>query len=365
MKTQFACLALAFVLLPPYLSAQWVQTSASTGHIIECLAVSGTNLFAGTAGGGVFLSADSGTSWTAVNTGLTDTSVQSLVVSGTNLFAGSYHGDGVFLSTDSGTSWTGSNMGLPTYTSVWSLAVNGVNLFAGTNCGAFRSSDSGTSWTAASTGLPTYNTVWSLAVIGVNLFAGTSDAGVFLSADSGTSWTAVNTGLTDNSVWDLAVSGTNLFAGTYLGVFLSTTNGTSWTAASTGLTNTCVTALAISGTNLFAGTYFAGIWRRPLSEMITDVERRELLPPSFALEQNYPNPFNPNSNIRYQISEFRYIKLAVYDLLGREVAVLVNERKAPGKYEVNFDGSNLAGGVYFYRLQAGDFTQTKRLLLLK
>lgn len=240
MKTQFACLALAFVLLPPYLSAQWVQTSASTGHIIECLAVSGTNLFAGTAGGGVFLS-----------------------------------------------------------------------------------------------------------------------------ADSGTSWTAVNTGLTDNSVWDLAVSGTNLFAGTYLGVFLSTTNGTSWTAASTGLTNTCVTALAISGTNLFAGTYFAGIWRRPLSEMITDVERRELLPPSFALEQNYPNPFNPNSNIRYQISEFRYIKLAVYDLLGREVAVLVNERKAPGKYEVNFDGSNLAGGVYFYRLQAGDFTQTKRLLLLK
>jgi hypothetical protein len=55
----------------------------------------------------------------------------------------------------------------------------------------------------------------------------------------------------------------------------------------------------------------------------------------------------------------------VYDLLGREVAVLVNERKAPGKYEVNFDGSNLAGGVYFYRLQAGDFTQTKRLLLLK
>jgi hypothetical protein len=281
MKTQFACLALAFVLLPPYLSAQWVQTSASTGHIIECLAVSGTNLFAGTAGGGVFLSTNSGASWTTVNAGLTNTDVLSLAVSGTNLFAG------------------------------------------------------------------------------------TAGGGVFLSADSGTSWTAVNTGLTDNSVWDLAVSGTNLFAGTYLGVFLSTTNGTSWTAASTGLTNTCVTALAISGTNLFAGTYFAGIWRRPLSEMITDVERRELLPPSFALEQNYPNPFNPNSNIRYQISEFRYIKLAVYDLLGREVAVLVNERKAPGKYEVNFDGSNLAGGVYFYRLQAGDFTQTKRLLLLK
>jgi predicted GH43/DUF377 family glycosyl hydrolase len=94
-------------------------------------------------------------------------------------------------------------------------------------------------------------------------------------------------------------------------------------------------------------------------------ESRESSVSAASLLQNYPNPFNPNSEIRYQISEFRYVKLAVYDLLGREVAVLVNERKAPGSYEVRFDGSNLASGVYFYRMQAGDFVQTKRLILLK
>ena len=68
--------------------------------------------------------------------------------------------------------------------------------------------------------------------------------------------------------------------------------------------------------------------------------------------QNYPNPFNPTTGVRYQVSEVSYVRLAVYDLLGREVAVLVNERKAPGKYELRFDGSSLASGVYVYRLTA-------------
>jgi hypothetical protein len=95
------------------------------------------------------------------------------------------------------------------------------------------------------------------------------------------------------------------------------------------------------------------------------IDQPEIVPGSFSLTQNYPNPFNPNSEIRYQISEFRHVKLAVYDLLGREVAVLVNEKKASGSYEVTVDGSNLASGVYFYRLQAGDFVSTKRMLILR
>jgi hypothetical protein len=88
-------------------------------------------------------------------------------------------------------------------------------------------------------------------------------------------------------------------------------------------------------------------------------------PHAIALEQNYPNPFNPTSDIRYQISEFRIVKLAVYDLLGREVAVLVNEPKAPGDYKVRFDARGLSSGMYFFRLQAGSLTETKKMVLLK
>jgi hypothetical protein len=85
----------------------------------------------------------------------------------------------------------------------------------------------------------------------------------------------------------------------------------------------------------------------------------------YGLSQNYPNPFNPSSDIRYQISEFRNVRLVVYDLLGREVTVLVDEEKGPGSYEVTFDAATLASGVYFYRLQSGDFVQTRKLLLLR
>jgi hypothetical protein len=83
------------------------------------------------------------------------------------------------------------------------------------------------------------------------------------------------------------------------------------------------------------------------------------------LKQNYPNPFNPNTTIRYEMQKSTEVRLSVYDLLGREVTVLVNERRDARVHEVKFDGSNLASGVYFYRLQAGDFVQTRKLLLLK
>jgi subtilisin family serine protease len=96
-----------------------------------------------------------------------------------------------------------------------------------------------------------------------------------------------------------------------------------------------------------------------------DVEDPRTLPLTFALEQNYPNPFNPNSDIRYQIAEFRMVTLVVYDILGREVAVLVNEPKAPGTYTVTWNASGLASGVYLYRMTAGPFVDTRKMVLLR
>jgi len=88
-------------------------------------------------------------------------------------------------------------------------------------------------------------------------------------------------------------------------------------------------------------------------------------PAQFALEQNYPNPFNPDSDIRYQISEFKMVRLAVYDLLGREVAVLVNGNRAVGSYEVKFDATGLPSGVYLYRLTAGTLVLTRKMMLVR
>ncbi|PJA95572.1 MAG: hypothetical protein CO129_11085 [Ignavibacteriales bacterium CG_4_9_14_3_um_filter_34_10] len=96
----------------------------------------------------------------------------------------------------------------------------------------------------------------------------------------------------------------------------------------------------------------------------------ENIPTEFALSQNYPNPFNPSTTIKYSIpsnvkSQTSNVKIIVYDILGNEVAILLDENKPSGNYEVKFDGSNLASGIYFYKLQSGSFAQTKKLLLLK
>ncbi len=95
------------------------------------------------------------------------------------------------------------------------------------------------------------------------------------------------------------------------------------------------------------------------------VSQRSNVPASFALHQNYPNPFNPTTHFRFSIANFEFVTLKVYDLLGREIATLVNGKKSPGTYEVLFDGSKLPSGVYFYRLESGRFAETKKLILIK
>jgi len=86
---------------------------------------------------------------------------------------------------------------------------------------------------------------------------------------------------------------------------------------------------------------------------------------SYSLEQNYPNPFNPTTTIKYSVPEMSKVSVTIYNLLGEELAALVNEEKVAGYYTVEFNAAKLPSGVYFYQLQAGDFVQTKKMLLLK
>ena len=92
---------------------------------------------------------------------------------------------------------------------------------------------------------------------------------------------------------------------------------------------------------------------------------KSVLPSEYGLYQNFPNPFNPLTTIRYQIPKLSHVKLTVYDILGNLVAELVNEEKSPGEYSVSFNASSLASGVYFYRIEAGNFVQSKKLMILK
>jgi hypothetical protein len=98
----------------------------------------------------------------------------------------------------------------------------------------------------------------------------------------------------------------------------------------------------------------------------TDVNSIEKnIPDNIHLYQNYPNPFNPTTSIEYQVSRSENVTLKVYDILGSEKKTLVNKIHSPGVYKIKFDASEFPSGVYFYRLQAGEFIQTRKMLLLK
>jgi len=89
------------------------------------------------------------------------------------------------------------------------------------------------------------------------------------------------------------------------------------------------------------------------------------MPTEYVLYQNYPNPFNPRTNIGFRIADRGFVSIKVYDVLGKEIATLVNEEKPAGNYEVEFDATNLTSGIYFYQLKAGNLIETKKMLLLK
>ena len=120
---------------------------------------------------------------------------------------------------------------------------------------------------------------------------------------------------------------------------------------------------AVTGTAVTGGTN-DGVWK--YTDVLNGVNPNNTTTPSnFVLEQNYPNPFNPSTTINYSIPKSSFVTLKVYDVLGNEVKTLVNEQQSVNNYSITADFSNLTTGVYYYTLKAGDFTSTKKLMLIK
>jgi hypothetical protein len=410
---------LLFVFAPSNgLLAQWVRTSAPTGRVHRML-LDQTTIYAAYSGNspallGAHRSTDNGLSWISMNNGLIGGQLEAMdfaqVDSGIMLGTG----QGVWLSTSQGSSWSARNSGLPSesFRSVRAMAALGndvyitietsTNGYLSTNRGLSwvtrpgaagdsrilvhngamyttgyvevrKSTNSGTSWTSISGGLPSI--LYGTQVVAVNdtLYVSSNSEGIYRTTNGGSSWHPVNNGLTGTALYATAIAGNGsiLLAGTnFDGVFLSTNRGGSWLAVNQGLTSNWITCLAIrppyayAGTDPFGGS--GGVWRRLLTDFVTSVEGEAgITPARFALGQNYPNPFNPSTTITYDLPKDSRVSLNLYNILGQEVATLVNEEQKAGYRSVQWNASNVPSGVYFYRIQAGDFVASKRLLMLK
>jgi hypothetical protein len=100
-------------------------------------------------------------------------------------------------------------------------------------------------------------------------------------------------------------------------------------------------------------------------QSVTSVDQPAAAPEEFSLQQNYPNPFNPTTAIRFQIADPGLVTLRIYDLLGQEIATLLNEELEPGVYTRNWDASGVTSGVYYYRLQAGNAVESRKMVLVR
>ncbi len=340
----------------------WSKTNFPSQPVWS-LAVIGTNILAGTAGGGILYSSNNGNTWNVSS--LTGKVICSFTVLGNNIFTGAVE-FGVYMSTNYGVNWSIVNF---LWHTVYALTTHGNNIFAGNSyIGVFKSNDNGSNWTQTTLDSAT---VRSFTVIGNNIFAGTipnftvNNSGVFLSTNDGTSWS--QTSLTNKSVYSLASSGNTIFAGTdSSGVYLSNNNGVNWFQRNQGLnTSSTISSFLITNNYIFAGTYGNSVWRRQLSEIIGIQNISTEIPSKYSLGQNYPNPFNPRTAISLCLPVVSFVSLKVYDVMGREVQTLVNEKLQQGAFEVTFDGSNLNSGVYFYKLVTDGYSETKRMLLVR
>jgi hypothetical protein len=393
--------------------ASWTTSSDFTD--VTVLTVNGSNLLAGTSSNGLFLSTDNGNNWTSSNSGIPKNNLwnppfYSIVtacafkpngISANDVFVGTVivmdspgrtvmFGQRLYRSTDNGTNWILADSGFTN--NITTLLIDGTNILAGTGdnlgddwgYGVLLSTDNGNNWTTINSGLPNnhsshdtthYSNINALIKNNSRLFAGTN-YGIYMSSNSGINWTkSFDTVVTTS----FTTSSNNLFAGTYNGVILSTNNGESWTAINNGLSKSiyntnryAVNTLTISGTNLYAGTD-NGVWRRPLSEMITDVKQSASpSPETYSLSQNYPNPFNPSTTITFSIPERSTVRLSIFNTLGQKIYEIVNETKDAGSYEQSFNASQLSTGIYFYRIEATStqnagktFVETKKMILIR
>ncbi len=330
-----------------------------------------STLFAYILGSGIFRSLNNGDSWSklsnlpaGVNSGMMAINLNS------EIFA---TGSGkIYKSVDNGNNWVEAVMGLPSDTTIdyYGLSVDPQNnLYVSarwggfnTQYGLFKLTNGGASWVLISSdqppGILKFNSqghIWGL--LGITLMRSTNGGVNFQPVSSAPSY------VIDFEVGNQDHVFIHYVENEVYSVKRSLDNGGSWTEYITGLGQLLVYDLEFDDNNrLLAGTQ-SGLFRTTTSTV--GVLQNSQIASGFSLSQNYPNPFNPETSIRFLIPENSHTMLTVYNSIGEELAVLVNDNLIAGTYEYSWNAGNFASGIYFYKLTAGKFTSVKKMILVK
>ncbi|MDP2302841.1 MAG: T9SS type A sorting domain-containing protein [Ignavibacteria bacterium] len=275
---------------------------------------------------------------------------------------------------------------LGTITTIAVAPSNSNNIYVGTDdANVWVSIDNGGNWTKIST--PALPQRWITRVVvdpnAENILYVTYSGlkwhdpqpHVFKTTNYGNNWTDISSNLPDAPVNAFAVDNNNpqrLYLGNDIGVFYSQNGGVSWNVLGTDIPSVVINDMKIHPvTNeLILGTHGRSMYKINIDSITTSIGNLGSgIPEGFSLNQNYPNPFNPSTTIKYSIPFVSQVKLKVYDLLGNEIAILIDKVLTKGEHSFKFENSNLSSGVYIYKLESkssvGKFQLSKKMLILK
>jgi len=343
----------------------------ATGGTAQLNAVATDNdsdVWFGTDGGLTFYDGTNWITYTTSNSGISHNRVKSIVVdSENNKWAGTEGGGLVKFDGNEWIVYNKSNSGIAG-DKIISLAIDSEsNKWIGSKAAGLNKFD-GTNWIKYLAGETIYDinfdkegNVWACTDNGVAVFNNVE--WIF--------YNSTNSGLSNNSVRGIDFdSYGDKWIVTYGGGFyhFDDNNWVNYNRNNSPLQEEYISSIIVEANgNKLIGTEGGGLLIYNENGVVVSVEEEleEYVINSYALEQNYPNPFNPSTGIRYEIGDTRFVTLKVYDVLGREVAVLVNEQLSAGSYEVEFDAESLTSGIYFYKLQSGSFIESRKMMLIK
>ena len=277
--------------------------------------------------------------------------------------------NGVYRTTDDGNSWVALNNGI-TDLYVFSVTCSrqGTLLAGGQDGQIYRSTNNGDLWTESTILAPGIGKIRCLSTLPTGeILAGSDHIGIFKSTDDGKTW-SLSLDLVWAGIYSISQDrfGIPYAAGYADRVYRSLDQGQSWETVSSAITSypgVQIASLDISPSGrLYVGTVYAGLYRSV--GLLSAAGGLGPAPMQFELSQNYPNPFNPSTTIRFVLPKTAHVSLNISNVLGQVVATLVNEERGPGFYDVKWNAA-VPSGVYFYRLQAGDFTEAKKMILLR
>lgn len=344
--------------------------SNGTSNYLGLAVDSSGNVFAANLSNGLLISSDGGANWTTIPIATFGGHNLQSVACGKNgyVYVGCISG-GVYTSTDYGQTFGVNNVTGFSVVTLYVDAFNSNKIFAGTSSssgtvGVYISTDAGMNFSGP---YNNYNVWGFVQPAPLTLYMATTSTGYPFTktTDGGYNWATISAqpgamrGITQDIAGNIYICGNG-------GVFKSTNGGANFLNA--GLTASG-NQIVSSGNKIFAtmtGSTTGGVWILTDTTLSNIHPVGEEIPDKFFLNQNYPNPFNPETIIDFSIPEDSRVSLTVYDMLGRKVSSLLDgENRKAGNYSVKFNGADIPSGIYFYKITAGSFTQTKKMILIK